>query len=75
MDSTAFGELIAEIRNTATAVAEAERKVAAFRAALTQPDRGPPHIGEPRHAPALHAPRPRAPKRGGWLPATDSPNR
>jgi hypothetical protein len=36
MDSTAFDELIAQIRSTATALAEAEQKVAAVKTELSQ---------------------------------------
>ena len=40
MDSTAFHELIAQVRGTAAALAEAEQKVAAFKAELAQQEHG-----------------------------------
>jgi uncharacterized protein YhaN len=66
MDSTAFHELIAQIRGTAAELAEAEQKVAAFKAELAQQE----------HGAQLDAALQRAirsiPKRvtSGWLPAT-----
>jgi hypothetical protein len=40
MDSTALHELIAQVRGTAAALAEAEQRVASFTAELAQQDRG-----------------------------------
>jgi hypothetical protein len=40
MDSTAFHELIAQVRGTAAALAEAEQKVAAFKVELAQQEHG-----------------------------------
>ena len=40
MNNTAFHELIAQVRGTAAALAEAEQKVAAFKAELAQQDHG-----------------------------------
>jgi hypothetical protein len=40
MDSTAFQELIAQIRGASTAVAQAEQKVAAAKTELAQQKRG-----------------------------------
>jgi hypothetical protein len=40
MDSTAFHELIAQVRSAAATLAEAEQRVAAFKAELAQQDRG-----------------------------------
>jgi hypothetical protein len=39
MDSTAFHELIAQVRGSAAALAEAEQRVAAFKDGLAQQDR------------------------------------
>jgi ABC-type transporter Mla subunit MlaD len=39
MDSTALHELIAQVRGTAAALAEAEQRVASFTAELAQQDR------------------------------------
>jgi hypothetical protein len=67
MDSTTLQELIAQVRGTATALVEAEQKVAAIKAELAQKD----------HGAQLHASsallkhvKPTA-KRGssGWVPA------
>jgi hypothetical protein len=67
MDSTAFQELIAQVRGTATALAEAEQKVAAVKAELARIDPGARLNA--RSAP-LKDVKP-TPKRGssGWLPA------
>jgi hypothetical protein len=40
MDSAAFDELIAQVRGTAAALAEAEQKVAAVKAELAQQQHG-----------------------------------
>jgi hypothetical protein len=40
MDSTALHELIAQVRGTAAALADAEQRVASFTAELAQQDRG-----------------------------------
>jgi hypothetical protein len=42
MDSTALHALIAEVRGTAAALAEAEQRVASFTAELAQQDRAQP---------------------------------
>jgi hypothetical protein len=41
MDSTAFHELIAQVRGAAATLAEAEQRVATFKAELAQQDREP----------------------------------
>jgi hypothetical protein len=66
MDSTALHALIAEVRGTAAALAEAEQRVASFMAELAQPDRA----AQPDAKPAQQVRRP-IPKRGssGWVPA------
>jgi len=75
MDNTAFHELIAQVRDSTAALAEAEQKVAAFKAELAQQVHGAQLAAS---AALLRAAKP-APKRvrSGWLPATDrsSPNR
>ena len=72
MDSTAFHELIAQARGTATALAEAEQKVAAFKAELAQQEHGAQLDAS---AALLRAVKP-IPKRvnSGWLPAMDKPS-
>ena len=67
MDSTAFDELIAQIRGTATALAEAEQKVAAVKAELSQQKHRTPLNAS---SAMLRAAKP-IPKRvsSGWLPA------
>jgi hypothetical protein len=68
MDSTAFHELIAQVRGTAAALAEAEQKVAAFKVELAQQEHGAQldttlqgAIGPiPKHV------------NSGWLPASDT---
>jgi hypothetical protein len=67
LDSTAFQELIAQIRSTATAVAEAEQKVAAVKVELAQQERGTKLDAS---AALLKTAKP-IPKRAssGWLPA------
>jgi hypothetical protein len=71
MDIAAFQELIAQARDSAAALAEAERKVAAFKAELAQQNQ------EVRLAAGAAPPQPikLAPKRlnSGWVPA-DKPN-
>ena len=71
MDSTAFHELIAQVRGTAAALAEAEQKVAAFKAELAQQEHGAQLDAS---AALLRAVKP-IPKRvnSGWLPAMDKP--
>jgi hypothetical protein len=66
MDSTALRELIAQIRGTVTAVAEAEQKLAAVKAELSQQEHGAKLDAS---AALLKAVKP-APKHG-WLPAMD----
>ena len=68
MDSTTLQELIAEIRDTTTSLADAERKVAAFTAELAQQDRGAQLASNPNRLQAIDAPKPR-PVNAGWLPA------
>ena len=65
MDSTAFHELIAQVRGTAADVAQAEEKVAAFKAELAQQEHG-------ARLPILLRSMEPSPKRAnsGWLPAT-----
>jgi hypothetical protein len=67
MDSTAFDELIAQIRGTATALAEAEQKVAAVKAELSQQK----HAAQPDDSSAPLKGAKASPTRGrsGWLPA------
>jgi hypothetical protein len=67
MDSTAFEELIAQVRGTATALAEAEQKVAAVKADLSQQKHG---AQIDTNSAFLRAAKP-IPKRvsSGWLPA------
>jgi hypothetical protein len=66
LDSTAFHELIAQVRGTAAALAEAERRVAAFKVELAQQDGG-----AQLDAGAAQPIRPPIAKRGssGWVPA------
>jgi hypothetical protein len=66
MDSTAFHELIAQVRGSAAALAEAEKKVAAFKAELAEQDHGAQldaSSAQPIRTPIA--------KRGssGWVPA------
>jgi hypothetical protein len=72
MDSTAFDELIAQVRGTATALAEAKQKVAAFEAELAQQEHGAQLDAS---SALLWAVKP-IPKRvsSGWLPVTDKPS-
>jgi hypothetical protein len=67
MDSGAFHELIAQVRGTAAALAEAEQKVAAFKAELAQHEHGA-QLGA--RSVLLSAVKP-IPKRisSGWLPS------
>ena len=67
MDSTAFDELIAQVRGTATALAEAEQKVAAVKAELAQKD----HRARPDASSFVLKPPKSTPKHvsSGWLPA------
>jgi len=66
MDSTALHELIAQVRGTTAALAEAEQRVASFTAELAQQDR----LDQPDAKPARQIRTPIA-KRGssGWEPA------
>ena len=72
MDSTAFDELIAQVRGTATALAEAKQKVAAFEAELAQQEHG---AQLDARSVLLSAVKP-IPKRvsSGWLPVMDKPS-
>ena len=67
MDSTAFQELIAQVRGTASALVEAEQKVATVKAELAQKDHGAQLDASSN---LLKHVKP-TPKRGrsGWLPA------
>jgi hypothetical protein len=66
MDSSALQELIAQVRGTTAALAEAERRVASFTAELAHQDRGP----QPDAKPAQPIPTPIAKHRSsGWVPA------
>ena len=67
MDSTALQELIAQVRDTKTALAETEQKVAATKAELAQKDHG----AQLDASSALLKHVEPTPKRGGhgWLPA------
>jgi uncharacterized protein YhaN len=64
MDSTAFHELIAQVRGSAAALAEAEKKVATFKAELAEQD----HELDASSAQPIRTP---IAKRGssGWVPA------
>jgi hypothetical protein len=66
MDSTALQELIAQVRGTTAALAEAEQKVASFTSELAQ--QAP--LAQPDAKPADPSRTPTA-KRGtsGWVPA------
>jgi hypothetical protein len=66
MDSTAFHELIAQVRGSAAALTEAEQRVAAFKAELAQQDRG-----AQLHVSSAQPIRTPIAKRGnsGWVPA------
>ncbi len=66
MDSTAFHELIAQVRDSAATLAEVEKKVAAFKDELARQDRG----AQLEASTAQPIRRPIA-KRGnsGWVPA------
>jgi hypothetical protein len=72
MDSTAFEELIAQVRGTAAALAEAEQKVAAVKAELAQQVQGGQLDARSALSRAVK-PLPPLPKRvsSGWLPAMD----
>jgi hypothetical protein len=65
MDSTALHALIAEVRGTAAALAEAEQRVASFTAELAQQDRAQPDAKPVQQIRGAIA------KRGnsGWVPA------
>jgi ABC-type transporter Mla subunit MlaD len=65
MDSTALQALIAEVRGTAAALAETEKRVASFTAELAQQDQAAHPVTKPvQQTPTLS-------KRGrlGWVPA------
>jgi ABC-type transporter Mla subunit MlaD len=66
MDSTALHELIAQVRGTTAALAEAEQRVASFTAELAQQDRGAQL--DAKSAQPIRTP---TAKRGssGWVPA------
>jgi hypothetical protein len=66
MDSTAFHELIAQVRGTAAELAEAEQKVAAFKAELAQQEHGAQLDSALQKA---IRPIPKHVK-SGWLPST-----
>jgi hypothetical protein len=67
MDSTAFHELIAQVRGTAASLAEAEQRVAAFKAELAQQEHGAKLDAS---SALVRAMKP-LPKRAtsGWVPA------
>jgi hypothetical protein len=67
MDSAAFHELISQVRGAAAALAEAERKVAAFRAELTQQE----HAARLEISPTRRKAIPPVARRvsSGWVPA------
>jgi hypothetical protein len=65
MDSTAFHELIAQVRGTAAELAEAEQKVAAFKAELAQQEHG-----AQLDCARQKAIRPIPKRNSGWLPGT-----
>jgi hypothetical protein len=65
MDSTEFHELIAQVRGTAAGLAEAEQKVAAFKAELAQQEHG-----AQLDSALQRAIRPIPKRNSGWLPAT-----
>jgi hypothetical protein len=67
MDSTALQELIAQVRGTATALVEAEQKVAAVKAELAQKDHGA-QLGASSNLLKHVKPTPKH-GRSGWLPA------
>jgi hypothetical protein len=66
MDSTAFHELIAQVRGAAATLAEAEKKVASFKAELAQQDRGAQldaSAAQPTRTPIAKR------RSSGWVPA------
>jgi hypothetical protein len=66
MDSTALHELIAQVRGTAAALAEAEQRVASFTAELAQQ----PQLAQPEAKAAEPIRTPIAKLRSsGWVPA------
>jgi hypothetical protein len=67
VDSTAFDELIAQIRGTATALAAAEEKVAAVKSELSQQERRTPLDAS---SALLRTAKPNQKRASsGWLPA------
>ena len=71
MDSTAFHALIAQIRGTAAELAEAEQKVAAFKAELAQQEHG-----AQLDSALQREIRPISKRaQSGWLPVAATPNR
>jgi hypothetical protein len=73
MDSTTLQELIAEIRETTTSLAGAERKVAAFTAELAEQDHGAQLAITSDRLGAIPAPKPK-PVNAGWVPAIAKTN-
>ena len=65
MDSTALHELVAQVRGTTAALAEAEKRVASFTAELAQQDRG----AQPDAESAQPIWTPIAKRAAGWVPA------
>ena len=65
MDSTALHALIAEVRGTAAALAEAEQRVASFTAELAQQDQCAQPAKPVQQTPTLISTR----GRSGWVPA------
>jgi hypothetical protein len=66
MDSTALQALIAEVRGTAAALADAEQRVASFTAELAQQDQSAHPATKPaQQTPTLGSKR----DSSGWVPA------
>jgi len=63
MDSTAFHELIAQVRGTRTALAQAEQKVTAVKAELAQQEHGA------KLDATLRTIKPLPKRLSGWQPA------
>jgi hypothetical protein len=66
MDSAALHELIAQVRGTTAALAEAEQRVASFTAELAQQDRGAQSDAKP--AQPIRTPISKR-RSSGWVPA------
>jgi hypothetical protein len=70
MDSTAFRELIAQVRGTAAELAVTEQKVAAFKAELARQEHG-----AQLDTALQRSIRPIPKRASGWLPAGDARRR